>query len=42
MALRENKEGSGQFLRRMRQGANFGRVGRLSDKVRDSAGIKDI
>lgn len=39
MASRENKEGSGQFLRAMRRGAN---LGRSSDKIKDSGGTEDI
>lgn len=41
MALRENKEGSGEFLRATRRGANLGQVGRLSSKVKDLAGVED-
>lgn len=38
MASRENKEGSGQFLRAMRRGAN---LGRSSGKIKDSGGTED-
>lgn len=41
MALWEDKEGSGQFLRGMTEGANLGQVGRLSYRGEDSAGIED-
>lgn len=42
MALRENKEGTGQFLRGMRDGANLEQVGTMSYKVKDSHGTEDI